>query len=116
MSLGYYVTLLLILLFDLSCIVPFKMNFSQNTVHLSLKLTVSAKLINVGKNSQMKPFVAGTIELKLSPMTKGSFTPKLNLQPTGFRLTSNWLQTSFTLVNAFGLHWCCMVPFTPILE
>ena len=60
-------------------------------------------------------------KLKASPLGEqstryGSFTPKLNLQPTGFRLASNWLQTSFTLVNAFGLHWCCMVPFTPILE
>ena len=35
----------------------------------------------------------------------GSFTPKLNLQPTGFRLTPDWLQTSFRLVNAVGLHW-----------
>ena len=52
----------------------------------------------------------------LKPAGNGSFTPKLNLQPTGFRLPSNWLQTSFRLVNAVGLHWCSMIPFTPILE
>ena len=46
----------------------------------------------------------------------GWFTPKLNLQPSGFRLASNWLQTSFRLVNAVGLHWCSMVPLTAILE
>ena len=29
----------------------------------------------------------------LNLKSNGSFTPKLNLQPTGFRLASNWLQT-----------------------
>ena len=44
----------------------------------------------------------------------GSFTPKLNLQPTGFRLAADWLLTGLRLVNAVGLHWYSMVPFTPI--
>ena len=46
----------------------------------------------------------------------GSFSPKLNFQPTGFRLAPDWLWTSFRLVNAVGLHWWSTVSFTPILE
>ena len=36
----------------------------------------------------------------------GSFTPKLNLQPTGFRLVSNWLQTSSRQVKC---SWVTLV-------
>ena len=32
-------------------------------------------------------------------LPNGSFTPKLNLQPTGFRLSSNSLQTTSRLVK-----------------
>ena len=35
----------------------------------------------------------------------GSFTPKLNLQPTGFRLASNWLQTGKIQLGYTSIAW-----------
>ena len=35
----------------------------------------------------------------------GSFTPKLNLQPTGFRLAPNWLQTGKMQLGCIGIAW-----------
>ena len=42
--------------------------------------------------------------IKLLPYY-GSFTPKLNLQPTGFRLASNRLQTGKMQLGYIGIAW-----------